>query len=125
MHDCGLYSIEVMRPINETRMAARWKLGQALAKVEHGKPFPGSATMMSDSSRLTFRALTGVEVATLDVVRHDERLHVLAVELGELRLDTCDLASVLSVPAIDDDLFVLIHAVDDGRLETMLLDVQD
>jgi hypothetical protein len=37
MHDCGLYSVEDMRPINETRMAARWKLGKALAKVERAQ----------------------------------------------------------------------------------------
>jgi hypothetical protein len=38
MHDRGLYSIEDMRPINELRMKARWKLGAALAAVEriHG-----------------------------------------------------------------------------------------
>jgi N6-adenosine-specific RNA methylase IME4 len=34
MHDCGLYSVEDMRPINETRMRARWKLGRALAEVQ-------------------------------------------------------------------------------------------
>src|ERR1700716_3723195 len=34
MHDCGLYSIEDMRPINELRMKARWKLGGALAQLE-------------------------------------------------------------------------------------------
>jgi hypothetical protein len=33
MHDCGLYGIEDMRPVNELRMKARWKLGAALAKV--------------------------------------------------------------------------------------------
>ena len=41
MHDCGLYSIEDMRPINETRMRARWKLGRALKAVERmpeGRP---------------------------------------------------------------------------------------
>jgi hypothetical protein len=30
VHDCG--SIEDMRPINELRMKARWKLGGALAE---------------------------------------------------------------------------------------------
>jgi hypothetical protein len=30
MHDCGLYAIEDMRPVNELRMRARWKLGRAL-----------------------------------------------------------------------------------------------
>jgi hypothetical protein len=34
MHDRGLYSVEDMRPINETKMAARWKLGKALAAVD-------------------------------------------------------------------------------------------
>ena len=38
MHDCGLYSIEDMRPINELRMAARWKLGRSLAAKERGGP---------------------------------------------------------------------------------------
>ena len=37
MHDCGLYSIEDMRPINEARMRARWKLGRALAKLERAQ----------------------------------------------------------------------------------------
>lgn len=41
MHDCWLYSVEDMRPINETRMAARWKLGKALAAVERN---PGKRT---------------------------------------------------------------------------------
>jgi hypothetical protein len=34
MHDCGLYSVEDMRPVNELRMMARWKLGGALAKMD-------------------------------------------------------------------------------------------
>jgi hypothetical protein len=41
MHDCGLYSIEDMRPINELRMRARWKLGGALKATERmpeGRP---------------------------------------------------------------------------------------
>jgi len=37
MHDTGLYDTEEIRPINETRMWARWKLGQALAGMERGK----------------------------------------------------------------------------------------
>src|SRR3974390_2868082 len=40
MENCGLYPSEDMRPINETRMEARWKLGQALAQIERGKPGP-------------------------------------------------------------------------------------
>lgn len=41
MHDCGLYSIEDMRPVNETRMLARWKLGRALDKIERDTHGPG------------------------------------------------------------------------------------
>jgi hypothetical protein len=37
MHDCGLYSIEEMRPVNELRMKARCKFGGALAVVERGR----------------------------------------------------------------------------------------
>jgi hypothetical protein len=36
VHDCGLYSIEDMRPINELRTVARWKLGRSLAATERG-----------------------------------------------------------------------------------------
>ena len=43
MHDCGLYSIEDMRPINEARMRARWKLGRALKMVER-QPEGGDRT---------------------------------------------------------------------------------
>jgi hypothetical protein len=48
MHDCGLYSIEDMRPINETRMLARWKLGRALAKMERATA-PGKGKMALNS----------------------------------------------------------------------------
>jgi hypothetical protein len=34
------YSIEDVRPINELRMVARWRLGRALAKVERGQGRP-------------------------------------------------------------------------------------
>jgi hypothetical protein len=51
------YSVEDMRPINELRMVARWKLGRALAKVERGKP--GPKDVMSNSSHPSFRGLIG------------------------------------------------------------------
>jgi hypothetical protein len=41
------YSIEDMRPINELRMAPRWKLGRALAKVDKAQ---GERTDRSTSS---------------------------------------------------------------------------
>jgi hypothetical protein len=34
MRDAGLYSTVEIRPVNETLMLARWKLGRALAKME-------------------------------------------------------------------------------------------
>jgi N6-adenosine-specific RNA methylase IME4 len=34
MHEAGLYEIEEIRPVNELRMRARWKLGRALKKIE-------------------------------------------------------------------------------------------
>src|ERR1700757_1575933 len=55
MHDCGLYSIEDMRPINETRMLARWKLGRALAQVERGAG-PGRGKKVS-GDQTSFRDL--------------------------------------------------------------------
>jgi hypothetical protein len=51
MHDCGLYSVEDMRPVNEARMRARWKLGQALAMKERGPH--GGDTRDSIGKRLT------------------------------------------------------------------------
>jgi hypothetical protein len=48
MHDCGLHSVEDMRPFNETRMVARWKLGRALAAVE---PNPGKRTDLTSQPR--------------------------------------------------------------------------
>jgi hypothetical protein len=40
------HSVEDMRPINELRMAARWKLGRALAKVERAT-HPGKGKVAS------------------------------------------------------------------------------
>lgn len=54
MHDCGLYSIEDMRPINETRMAARWKLGKALAQVER---LPGGRGKNTSGDQKSFSGL--------------------------------------------------------------------
>ncbi len=36
MKETGLYDIDEIRPVNEIRMWARWKLGAALAKMERG-----------------------------------------------------------------------------------------
>ena len=42
MRDAGLYNTSEIRPVNETRMRARWKLGQALAAIERAQ---GSRTL--------------------------------------------------------------------------------
>jgi hypothetical protein len=52
MHDCGLYSVEDMRPINETRMAARWKLGRALAAVERNRGKRTDLTSRPEAAKL-------------------------------------------------------------------------
>src|SRR6516165_7535742 len=49
MHDCGMYDVEEMRPINELRMRARWKLGRALREVERAQ---GQRTSLSGLTRL-------------------------------------------------------------------------
>lgn len=40
MRQAGLYSTEEIRPVNETKMRARWLLGKALAKKERGAGRP-------------------------------------------------------------------------------------
>jgi N6-adenosine-specific RNA methylase IME4 len=45
MKQTGLYSTAQIRPFNEARMLARWKLGQLLSKMERAKPRPGGKTM--------------------------------------------------------------------------------
>jgi N6-adenosine-specific RNA methylase IME4 len=54
MRDAGLYSIDVIRPVNETRMRARWKLGRLLAEVERGAG-PGRGKKVSHAGT-SFRA---------------------------------------------------------------------
>jgi hypothetical protein len=46
-----LYSVEDMRPINELRMAARWKLGRALAAVQRGERWPKNEPTGAASTR--------------------------------------------------------------------------
>jgi hypothetical protein len=45
-----------MRPINELRMKPRWKLGQALAKVERGQGARSDLTSSGGQTKLSFRA---------------------------------------------------------------------
>jgi N6-adenosine-specific RNA methylase IME4 len=50
MEACGFYSLEDMRPVNETRMEARWFLGKALAQIERGTG-PGRGKKISGSEK--------------------------------------------------------------------------
>jgi N6-adenosine-specific RNA methylase IME4 len=53
MRASGLYRIDEIRPVNELRMRARWKLGQLLAEIERGHG-PGRGKKML-SSLTSFR----------------------------------------------------------------------
>jgi len=75
MHDCGLYGIEDMRPVNELRMRARWKLGKALAKLYRAAG-PGREKKMS-ADKTSFRAF----LTELDL---DKSLAVGAQRIGAL-----------------------------------------
>jgi hypothetical protein len=77
MHDCGLYSVEDMRPINETRMAARWKLGKALAAVERK---PGYEPRSSPREKKLFAAL-------LKTIGLDKTLGMKAQRIGAMPND--------------------------------------
>jgi hypothetical protein len=68
-------------------------------------------------------------VTALDVVRDDESLGIVTVQLGEFRLDTCNRTGLVAVTAIDDDLLLglsrfKIDAPHNDRVhETVFLDV--
>jgi hypothetical protein len=51
MRSAGLYSTEKIRPANETRFEARWKLGRLLRKVDRAQPKPGGKTMSRAETR--------------------------------------------------------------------------
>jgi hypothetical protein len=50
MQRANLFDTEAIRPINEGRMRACWKLGQLLAMIERGKA-PGKGKMISVSTK--------------------------------------------------------------------------
>jgi hypothetical protein len=79
MHDCGLYSVEDMRPINETRMAERWKLGKALAAVERGERWPKKEERTGRANRTT-----GFWKWTKETLRLDTTVTVGAQRIGAM-----------------------------------------
>ena len=77
MHDCGLYSIEDMRPINEARMRARWKLGRALSQFAR-RLGPGPGRGKKGVTELpSFNALIKELALTKPVVVEAQRIGTL------------------------------------------------
>jgi N6-adenosine-specific RNA methylase IME4 len=62
MRESGLYTEDEIRPINELRMRARWKLGQLLAKIErnHG-PGRGKKISRTEKSFMTYISDLGLD----------------------------------------------------------------
>lgn len=84
MHDSGLYSIEDMRPVNELRMRARWKLGAALRAVEREpEGRPAKTTKLVSSFWRWAKETLGLEPPTVV-----EAQRISAMPEGEL-LSAC------------------------------------
>ncbi len=55
------YRNEGIRPVNEMKMRARWKLGRALAVVERGQGTGKKTDLTSDAGREFFAQLPSAE----------------------------------------------------------------
>jgi len=75
MRETGLYNTKEIRPVNELRMRARWKLGKALAKVERGKPGPAGKDKGTGYPQLK---------TLLAEISLDKRIAILAQRIGTL-----------------------------------------
>jgi N6-adenosine-specific RNA methylase IME4 len=75
MRDSGLYADADIRPVNETRMTARWKLGRLLAEVERGHG-PGRGKK-KDDDHPSF-------LAYLKQIKLDKQAAILAQRIGTL-----------------------------------------
>jgi hypothetical protein len=62
MRASGLYRVDQIRPVNELRMRARWKLGQILADVDRGHGPGRGKKVMSPSSSFRLRACELAEI---------------------------------------------------------------
>jgi hypothetical protein len=82
MRDSGLFTDDEIRPINETRMRARWKLGRALADVDRGHG-PGRGKKMLSAST-SFRAFLNSLNPKLDVRTALEAQRIGALPENEL-----------------------------------------
>ncbi len=56
MRDIGLYDTEEVRPLNEIRMLARWKLGRALKEIDRTQGKRTDLTLLQGETKLGFRA---------------------------------------------------------------------
>jgi hypothetical protein len=81
MRETGLYDTEEIRPLNEARMRARWKLGRALAEMDRqqvigpGRGKVGGKTTLSEST--SFRVY-------ITEVGLDPRTALEAQRIGEM-----------------------------------------
>jgi hypothetical protein len=81
MRESGLYDPEEIRPLNETRMQARWKLGGLLAKVDRATA-PGKGKMASVGLTSLLRSLeldrqTALEAQRIGALPENELEKVL------------------------------------------------
>ena len=75
MRQAGLYSTAEIRPVNELRMRARWKLGQALAKLERKQGARSDLTLSTDQTK--FRGI-------LAALKLDKMIALEAQRIGTL-----------------------------------------
>src|SRR5215831_15852377 len=79
MRTSGLYEVEEIRPVNELRMRARWKLGQVLAELERGhgpgrgkKAATGSPSFLGVISKLNLVKRTAQEAQRIGALPEAE-----------------------------------------------------
>ncbi|MDI7863962.1 MT-A70 family methyltransferase [Rhizobiaceae bacterium n13] len=84
MKRSGLWTIEEIRPVVETRIRARHKLGGFLRAVERGKPFPGSSTLSGLTrfkdfiAKLNLTPPVALEAQRLSTLPEEEREQAFA-----------------------------------------------
>jgi hypothetical protein len=103
MRDAGLYSTVEIRPVNETLMLARWKLGRALAKRERASPGPkrkdascGMTQLLTRLGSNRERAMEAQRIGTLPepglkkALDESRKLDVLTTFATLIKLARCD-----------------------------------
>jgi N6-adenosine-specific RNA methylase IME4 len=106
MRAAGLWTLDQIRPVNETRMRARWKLGRLLAAVERGKPGPASPEDVSAGLKQLFGDL-------LKTLGLDHQTANEAERIGMLPED--DLEKALAEARANDSLTSFNYLITVGR----------